>query len=192
MAKKQDHKKQQKQMKKKQKAKDRKSIPSTPDIGRSYTAIAKAATNFPIDNCYINVDWNITGLAQITIKRRQPDGGITFAALMVDTLCLGVKDTMLHYDVTNSGFSDFMMQYYRTSAAEEVTSDFVHQLIYQAIDYAAQFGLKPHRDFTRSQQFFTPRDKITEKETFVFGRDGKPTFISGPYDNVKATSTLSI
>src|SRR6266567_969928 len=60
----------------------------------------------------------------------------------------------------------------------------VHQMIYEAIDYAAQFGFQPEKDFAISQYMLAPRGELEEPYHLTFGKDGKPFFIAGPHDNV--------
>lgn len=189
MASKNTHKKQQKALKKKRKAKVRQAKARTLDFGKSYQAIASQTAQYPIQACYINTNWESTHLAQITIVRHLSNDNITLAAYLVDTMCLGVKDVMMHHDLPGFKYREFMERYYdlASSGQIECSVDFAHQLIYQAIDYAAQFGLKPHKDFNRSQKFLIPREELTEAHEFSFGQDnGKPLFIQGPYDNVRA------
>ena len=57
-------------------------------------------------------------------------------------------------------------------------------MIYQSIEYAEQFGLEPEKDFMLSQYLLAPRGELEEPYKLTFGKDGKPLFISGPYDNV--------
>ena len=54
------------------------------------------------------------------------------------------------------------------------------------IDYAAQFGIRPHRDFRRSQLILDPPDAHPRTGAVVFGKDGKPLYVQGPHDNVQA------
>jgi hypothetical protein len=61
-----------------------------------------------------------------------------------------------------------------------------HQLIYQSIDYAAQFGFKPQKDFKRSQFVLESRGVLPEPYSLTFGKNGEPFFVAGPYDNVQA------
>jgi hypothetical protein len=57
-------------------------------------------------------------------------------------------------------------------------------VIFGAIDYAAKFGLQPHRDFEKAKAHLgEPREDYPPIE---FGRDGKPFFVAGPYDNALA------
>ncbi len=57
-------------------------------------------------------------------------------------------------------------------------------MIYASIEYAAQFGFEPQKDFALSQYLLVPRGELEEPYQLTFGKDGKPFFIAGPYDNV--------
>jgi hypothetical protein len=56
-------------------------------------------------------------------------------------------------------------------------------MIYESIEYAAQFGFTPHKDFELTQQMLAPRDEFIASYKLKFGQDGKPLFIAGPHDN---------
>ena len=58
-------------------------------------------------------------------------------------------------------------------------------MIYAAIDYAGQFGFTPEKDFAQSQFLLAPRGELKEPYDLTFGRDGKPFFVAGPYDNAR-------
>ena len=61
-----------------------------------------------------------------------------------------------------------------------------HEIVYGGIEYAAQFGFRPHRDFKLSQRVLDPPEAHPRAGTVEFGKDGKPFYISGPYDNPDA------
>src|SRR5205809_2862715 len=63
--------------------------------------------------------------------------------------------------------------------------ELAHQMVYASIDYAAQFGFEPQSDWAQSQYLLQPRGELEEPYQLSFGKDGKPFFISGPYDNVE-------
>ncbi len=56
-------------------------------------------------------------------------------------------------------------------------------MIYGSIEYAAQFGFTPQEDFALSQYVLAPRGELEEPYHLTFGKNGKPFFIAGPYDN---------
>jgi len=53
----------------------------------------------------------------------------------------------------------------------------------RAVAYARELGFEPHADFTRAAQHLgTP----TSACPIRFGRDGKPFYVGGPYDDSRA------
>jgi hypothetical protein len=69
---------------------------------------------------------------------------------------------------------------------EEVTPEYFHNLIYAAVDFAEENGFKPHKDFKLAEYVLDPDlidDGIDEIE--LGGKDGKPLFICGPFDNAE-------
>lgn len=56
-------------------------------------------------------------------------------------------------------------------------------MIYASIEYAAQFGFQPNKDFAFTQYMLAPRGELEEPYQLTFGKDGKPFFVAGPRDN---------
>ncbi len=58
--------------------------------------------------------------------------------------------------------------------------ELVRDLVLGAAEYARQLGFAPHHDFQKARPHLGP---WTGPSTITFGHNGKPTYISGPYDN---------
>jgi hypothetical protein len=57
--------------------------------------------------------------------------------------------------------------------------------VYGALDYAEELGFAPNKDFRIAEYLLGP-DLITDGINEIeFGMDGKPFYISGPYDNLR-------
>ena len=56
------------------------------------------------------------------------------------------------------------------------------QIVYGAIGYARELGFEPHPDFEQAAGYLEPWDGHCD---LTFGLDGKPTYISGPYDDAE-------
>jgi hypothetical protein len=153
-------------------------------------AIIRRARTYPIFECLISDNWqkkDNMGLVEVLVARQQPDGDICFGVYLVDTFCLGLKNTF-----ANAGFSRSRYQnevrnnnkVFRAGKPVECTIELAHQMIYQSIEYAEQFGFEPEKDFALSQYLLAPRGELEEPYQLTFGKDGKPFFIAGPYDNI--------
>lgn len=180
---------QKKLLKRKQKAKAASKWRNAQNVMEaSPRALVRKAREYPILECLINDNWDTEeggGFAQIVIARQQPDGDIAFGVYLVDMYCLGLKSTFC-----NAGFSlskyrnEIASKMIREAKPKRCPPELVHQIIYQGIDYAAQFGFKPDRDFKWSHYLLEERGTLEEPYKLTFGKDGKPLFVSGPYDNV--------
>jgi len=142
---------------------------------------------WPIAGCWIRRDWETTGLAVIMIARRRPDGHIAFANYLVDLYCLGLKDTFCRTNVPPDRFHrGDLERAFPDAPPVSISPELAHEIIYGSIEYAAQFGFQPHRDFQRSQYILDPPGLHPRSGTVKFGKDGKPLFVAGPHDNVAA------
>lgn len=157
----------------------------------SSPAIIRQARDFPLLECQISANWqkDDLGLVQILVARQQPDGNICFGTYLIDKYCLGLKNTFANANFSRTRYRDEV--YNRISQRQELKecpAELAHQMIYASIDYAAQFGFQPEKDFAISQYMLAPRGELEEPYHLTFGREGKPFFIAGPHDNV--TSVL--
>jgi hypothetical protein len=147
----------------------------------------RQAHAYPLEGCWTMRDWEENGLAVVIVARRQPDGNILFGSYLVDYYCLGVKDAYYNADIPPGMFRrDYLPKMLRGEKPVEISPALAHELIYGSIDYAAQFGFKPHSDFKVARHILDPADAHPHSGTVTFGKDGKPLFIAGPYDNSDA------
>ncbi len=151
----------------------------------------------PIDRCLVNEDaakvlldpklldyGDGSGFAQIVVTRLERNR-YSVCTYLVDYWCLGVKDamgprTMDHTDyitMVNHIYGNFEQEY------REITLEQAQAIIFGAVDYAARLGLKPHADFEEAKAILGSR--LENLPEITFGRDGKPYYINGPYDNPK-------
>jgi len=147
----------------------------------------RQARDYPFEGCWTQPDWDQDGLAVIVIARRQPDGKIVFGNYLVDCFCLGLKDTFFRPNVPLDQLRhQYLVKMIPGGIPMSISVGLAHEIIYGAIEYAAQFGFQPHPDFRRSQYILDPSDTHPRTGTVEFGKDGKPLYISGPYDDSEA------
>mgnify|MGYP001223022995 CR=1 FL=1 len=146
------------------------------------------ANQLPLVGCWMTANWSHSeqGLVQAIIAREQPDGRVAYASFLVDVYCLGVKDAHHDMNLTAERFEIVWNHLASLQPLVEAPIEAAHQLIYQAIDYAARWGFKPHPDFAKASYFLAPRGTYPEDYQLTFGKDGKPFFVQGPHDNVRA------
>ncbi|MGB9596685.1 MAG: hypothetical protein ACPL7B_10435 [Candidatus Poribacteria bacterium] len=173
-------------MKKRQKDKLRKKKNQKNSIFTMKSSLLKTVREYPIHECLINDFWSKSGLATIIISRIMPNGDIIFGDYLVDVFCLGLKDTFYKINVPLSAYeNEFKPMASRRSRLTECPVTLAHQIIYGAIDYARDIGFEPHKDFKFSKYILEEPEKFEKRSDIKFGKDGKPFFVAGPYDNVK-------
>ena len=139
----------------------------------------------PIEKCFISDLYDQKGLTFCLIIRRQPGGKFTFASILVDRLCVGVKNSIVNCNFTDEEIDNLIDKMESHAPAIEVTSTYFHNLIYGAIDYASELGLETPKDFYLAEYVLDPDlvdDGIDEIE---MGCNGRPLYIQGPFDNYR-------
>jgi hypothetical protein len=150
--------------------------------------LIRHAREHPIYECWINQEWQESGLATILISRRQPNGNLIFGGFLVDIFCLGVKNVLYNANLSEDEYREALLpEYFLVQTPEPCSVELAHAIIYGGIDYAAQFGFKPDRDFEMGSSVLEERGTVAPpREPVTFGRDGKPFYVNGPNDNPRA------
>ena len=144
--------------------------------------IAKGRT-LPIINCYITIDWKDLGIATVCIVRQMPSGKLLIGSYVVDIYCLGVKDTLFFFGIEPDNiYEEVLNRAYGGDNFEEIDANLAQNIVWGALEYAEDLGFTPHRDFEVTEYLLDPADKIEYVEV-EFGKDGKPFYFSGPYDD---------
>ena len=168
---------------------ERKRVHRRPRAAGSATVLGhlRRAREYPIEGCWAMEGWDENGLAIIVIARRQPNGNIVFGTYLVDYYCLGLKNTYCNADIPPGLFHrDYLPKSFHEGPAVEMSLALAHEIIYGGIEFAAQFGFRPQSDFKYSRHILDPPDLHPRTGAIEFGRDGKPFYVQGPYDNVDA------
>ena len=161
--------------------------PSTQTMSPKQYFLAGRPRTLEIYECLINADWQDKGLATILISRKHKTGNITFSSFIVDIFCLGMKDANSAFNRFEEEYEDYKGKMFNNFMNDEmpISYDLAHNIIFGAIEYAKNLGFVPHKDWEFSQFMLEPKSSpIVEKIDVEFGKDGKPFFISGPYDKV--------
>jgi hypothetical protein len=172
----------------KRRSERRRSTPQTDAWGTmGVLAHVRQARSYPVEGCWIMPGWEEGGMAVVVVARRQTNGNIVYGVYLVDYYCLGLKDTFFNGDIPAGRFRrEILPEVMQGNEPQEISSALAHEIIYGAIEFAGEYGFRPHRDFRRSRDILDPPDTHPRTGRIEFGYEGKPLFISGPYDNVDA------
>jgi hypothetical protein len=148
--------------------------------------LLRASGNWPLHECLLAEEWQEEGaIIQILVVRRSRSGQIAMGTFLVDLGCLGVKsafgrlfDTRREYEELRNG----MM-----SRQDMIKADvnLVAKIVREAIAYAQDLGFKPDPDYRDAMFVLGDADPdACDVPIPLGGKDGKPFFFAGPYDNV--------
>lgn len=159
--------------------KQRKGNPITGVLGK---LAIKRALQAPIYECWEPEQLFEEGVGTIIVSRKTERDEIVVAMFLLDVYCLGVK---------NSGILLMNEEEYRFKVErlrEHETQNFIHpscarKLVEETEEYAKELGFFPHKDYQATKKIFGEIEKDTCPRSFEFGKDGKPFYISGPYDS---------
>ena len=148
--------------------------------------LLRASGNWPLYECLLAEEWREErAITQILVARRSPSGQIAIGTFLVDLGCLGVKsafgrlfDSRREYEELRNG----MM-----SRQDMIKADvnLVAKIVREAIAYARELGFKPDPDYRKAMLVLGDADPdACDVPIPLGGKDGKPFFFAGPYDNV--------
>ena len=107
------------------------------------------------------------------------------ARYLVDTFCLGVKNVIGPQRLRRRDLSSFIRTYFMAfpAPAIAVPVELAQHLVLGAVEYAARLGFSPHREFESARGHL---GILEERCAMSFGRNGRPLYVAGPYDDPRA------
>jgi hypothetical protein len=121
------------------------------------------------------------GLANVLIVRQERASRVTACGFLVDVYCLGVKNAVGPVPMGSGAVEDFSRKFF--SAFDDppvsVPLELAQAVVHGAVAYARGLGFEPHPDFDAVVPYL---GMPAGASPIRFGRDGKPFYVSGPYD----------
>lgn len=135
-----------------------------------------------IVDCLMMGDPRQDGMCSLTLTREIAPGELAVASLLLDLDCLGVKNAR----VEMMGVSDYedrwLPRLQQSGPTETWSPATARKLVEDLVAWSRELGFAPHHDYAAAQFVFGDIDASTSTESFEFGHEGKPYFISGPHD----------
>jgi hypothetical protein len=122
------------------------------------------------------------GLAAVLVAREHRYGKVSVCGYLADVYCLGVKNALGPEIVDEVGLDRFVQDYFSGYHGNPLDApiELAREVVFGSIEYARGLGFEPHPDFTAAEAHL---GTWTGPSTITFGKNGKPFYISGPYDN---------
>lgn len=70
--------------------------------------IRRRARTLPLGDCYVTSDWQECGEAVACVVRLHPQHTYTVGVYLIDTFCLGVKDSYWYFSIGEQNFEELM------------------------------------------------------------------------------------
>jgi len=122
------------------------------------------------------------GIGYVIVARFKGNSDAEVGCFLLDVWCLGVKDAF--FDRWSAGeYEPHLARVFGEHAKQALEPCCARKLVEQAVAYASQLGFGPHRDYKAACRVFGGISTADCSETFEFGKDGKPFFISGPNES---------
>jgi len=146
--------------------------------------IRQRSKNLLVYKCLINKDWEKEKLCDIFIIRQHVNGNVTVCMYLVDLLCLGVKDTFFHFNIPYRDIERMTSRAETGSDFIEVPYELAHNILFAGLEFAEEYGFKPHKDFTSITSYFLEDDdeNIPFIDIECGDDDGIPLYVNAGYE----------
>lgn len=185
-----------KQLEKKKKKRDGKRHEMTLKRSMGLAERVLLRSKAPLMECLMTDSLIDSGLGYVIIARRCSAGEILVSNFLIDRYCLGVKNCFATF-MSPSQYADLIDgMKARNLGPRRIDAPSARRLVEDAIEFAAGFDFKPHSDYRSARLIFGDIDSSTGTQLVEMGKDGKPFYISGPFesesDSFEIMSKLSL
>ncbi len=143
---------------------------------------ARRAALQPLYCCLLHDGLLEYGSGSVILVRGTPAAGLTMAAFLVDTFCLGVKDVTFS-QIAVSDLEDHLAEARQAAPLRPVDPAYARKLLRDAAAYARGLGFPPHKKYADAELLFGDVSADACEIGFEFGRDGKPHYMPGPSES---------
>lgn len=141
--------------------------------------IITKARKLPLGKTYISRHVAKGGIYVAIVTRVHSSGKLTAGVYLIDTYCLGVKDSFYYRAMDPDEFEERFLSG-QVSDFEETEYAEVHNLIYGALEYAEEAGINPCTEFRVSEYILEPDNNSIPLMYFDFGHNGVRELVIGP------------
>jgi hypothetical protein len=122
------------------------------------------------------------GIGNVLISRQLRSGEVAFVVFLIDMYCLGVKDVIMEIAPRSRYERNLYDKLAEKTTLIRLKPECARKLVEGAVEYALALGLPPHPDYRTARLIFGDVSAEACSERYVYGQDGKPFFVAGPYD----------
>ena len=122
------------------------------------------------------------GLVAVLVARKHRHGKVSVCGYLADVYCRGVKNALGPEIMDDLGLRGFVRDFFSGYHGDplEAPIELAREVVLGSVVYARGLGFGPHPDFAAAEGHL---GSWAGPGTITFGKDGKPLYISGPYDD---------
>lgn len=107
------------------------------------------ARKLPVFECLLPKDWEVVKKFPVILSRKHVNGNVTFTSVLVDLLCTGAKDVLFFVNEPEALYREILDTYRQQLRLnfEPVSYELIHNIIFESVAFAEEFGIAPHEDF---------------------------------------------
>lgn len=139
--------------------------------------IRQRVRTLPVGKCYMIPDWEETGETVAIVTRCHPKGTFTVGTYLIDTFCLGVKDSFYRFSINEYDLEELLRNYSNVKI-EETDYAVVHNLIYGALEFAEEAGILPCKEFSLTQYILEEDTDAIPLMKFDYGKNGRHLLVA--------------
>lgn len=140
-----------------------------------------------IGTCYVSNDMTGCGEGHVIVTRRHTGGRVSMAMYLVDTFCLGVKNSLFRLRLEEEELQEKLD---RIPDLRECTYDEAHNWVYGAISWAEEGGIEPDKSFAVTKYMLEEDTDDIPLIEYEFGHNGKHFLMAN--SNLEASRYLPL
>ncbi len=175
-----DERKRQKKLERK-KAKRREAMQQTEGFAGDWPSNPDTQARLPVYDCQVSSRLFESGIGPAVVARTLSNGYIAVGVFLLDVYCLGIKNAYFRL-MAPAEYREQLRRMRQTSPMEHKQPSYAKKLVEAAEAWARGLGFTPHDDYHDAKRVLAGIDAGECDEQFVFGQNGQPHYISGPFD----------
>lgn len=146
------------------------------------------ARSLEIGKCYMTDTIFGQGEGHVIVTRNHTGGKVSMACYLVDTYCVGVKDSFYRLRMEPDEYQEFIDRYGEGFGLHECSYNEAHNLIYGAIAFAEEGGIEPDESFALTKYMLEEDTDGIPLIEYEYGKDGQHFLVA--MNNLEASKYL--
>lgn len=152
-------------------------------------AVVERASRCPLHECLAAKGIREAGLGYVAITRVVGEDQFVSVVFLVDTFCLGVKDLFVQR-CSKREYREMVAKLSDVDRLGPIAPECARQLVEGAVAYAHNLTFRPAPEYRFAQAIFGDIDQTACTTEFVYGKDGKPLYVTGPGESPSRAKSI--